>query len=245
MAGNQPGALLPAFSRGSHLPLTGRVLPWSLPLSSWSIKVSRRSARCVPERPASPCGHRRAMGSGESGDSLPGGRVQHLDSGSGRRWPSARSSQVHSPGLVEWGRLWAVEKQDLARKVPWAPHGTRFPELKCPFRAHTGARGRPVPRGHAQPNRHWRRGKTKRPLSAQRVDARPVSSPFSPARIPELRAAGEASNPLLWRCGGKERFEWRREYPGKAGRQAGRREEAPGRGAGRPSPLASAPSIPH
>lgn len=83
VAGNQPGALLPAFSRGSHLPLTGRVLPWSLPLSSWSIKVSRRSARCVPERPASPCGQRRAMGSGESGDSLPGGRVQHLDSGSG------------------------------------------------------------------------------------------------------------------------------------------------------------------
>lgn len=114
MAGNHQGARLSAFSRGSHLPLTGRLLPWSLPLSSWSIKVSRRSARCVPEPPAaSPCGQRRATGSGESGASLPGGRVQHLDSGSG-----ARSLQVRSPGPVARGRQWAAEKRDLPGRHP-------------------------------------------------------------------------------------------------------------------------------
>lgn len=89
--------------------------------------------------------------------------------------------------------------------------------------------------------------KVKRPLSAQRVDA-PIlpalHSPQSilpgslsselPARLPTRCSQVVVSSGRVWRRKGNGGLEWRRDSPGKAGRQAGRGKEAPGRGDGSP-----------
>lgn len=239
-------------------------LPYAV-LEHQSFPELRSVSPTPPARPRGPC---RAVGSWASRAGLSGGRVQHLDSGSGA--PPAPRGVFRRPAQGGWGRgeqPRVLQKRDQAWREPSAAKGTPFRKLKYFFRAYT----RPPPdrstrRGCPQRNQHLLG--VKGPLSAQRVDA-PVSSALhSPQSSldPSAESCLRGSNPRLaatsqvvggsgraWQCagvgvGGGEGLNGaatpRVKLQGERG-AGGVRGEAPGREAGRPSQLASAPSIPH
>ena len=120
---------------GSLLSLVARLLPWNLPTSLWSTKVSRGSALGVPESPADPC-EQHSQGEQGAGSQLLGRPSsafgQRLRDAFGQALRVCRRTAQGREGRRRWP--WALERgKAQTGGHPLVLHGTRFPKLKYPF----------------------------------------------------------------------------------------------------------------